>query len=280
MRELRGKKISDEIKERCLDYVQAHNGAMPALAILRVGDNPDDLAYQKSAVKKLTDFGLEVKCYEFPADIAQAEFDSAFDFINQDEEIDGILVLRPLPPQLSEQRLMARIDPAKDVDGISPVNVAALVQGQADAFAPCTAEAVIALLKGYELPLEGRHVTVIGRSLTVGKPLVQLLLRENASVTICHSRTVDLKARCASADIVVSAIGRAGFVDADFLKQDAVLVDVGINMDESGKLCGDAVWESITARCSDASPVPGGVGAVTTAILAEHLLRAAQKRAQ
>lgn len=277
MRELRGKKLSDTIREKCLDYVNERNGEMPVLAIIRVGEKPDDISYEKSAKKKLTDFGMEVKTYELEADISNSEFQEVFDFINQDEEIDGILLLRPLPAQIDEEAVLQKINPDKDVDGISLWNTAELVRG-GNGFAPCTAQAVVEMLKGYDIELEGKHAVVLGRSMVVGKPLVQLLLKENATVTVCHSRTENLKELCAQADILISAIGKAKFVTGEYVKKDAVVIDVGINVDEEGKLCGDCNWESIIERASAATPVPGGIGAVTTALLGQHLTEAAEKR--
>ena len=276
MRELRGKLIADRIKEECLDYVNEKNGEMPVVAIIRVGEKPDDIAYERSAKKKLTYFGLEVKTYEMEEDVTNEMFLEAFDFINRDPEINGILVLRPLPEQIDEQSVTERIDPKKDLDGISPFNKAKVMEGDESGFAPCTAQAVVELLKEYRVEIAGKEAVIVGRSMTVGRPLSMLLLKENATVTVCHSKTEHLPAICARADILVAAIGKPRFITGDFVKKDAVVIDVGINVDEDGKICGDCDWESITEKADAASPVPGGVGAVTTALLGQHLVRAAK----
>lgn len=278
MRELRGKLIADRIKEECLDFVNERNGEMPVVAIIRVGENPDDISYEKSAKKKLTDFGLEVKTYDLEADITNEMFMEVFDFINKDPEINGILVLRPLPSHIDEQAVVANIDPKKDLDGISPFNTAKVMAGDASGFAPCTAQAVVELLKAYDIDMTGKDAVIVGRSMTVGKPLSMLLLKENATVTVCHSKTEHLAEICAQADILVAAIGKPRFITGDFVKKDAVVIDVGINVDENGALCGDCDWDSICEKASAATPVPGGVGAVTTALLGQHLLRAAKQQ--
>lgn len=248
---------------------------IPKLAIIRVGENPDDLSYERGATKKMENFGLRVQSYVYPADISDEAFKEAFAGINQDPDVTGILLLRPLPKQICERDIEQMIDPAKDLDGISPVNIAKVFAGDSTGFAPCTAEAVIEVLKANEIPIEGKRVTIVGRSMVVGKPLSMLMLKENATVTICHTRTKDLKETCKHAEILVAAAGRAKMLNAEYVGQDAVVIDVGINVDENGKLCGDVDYESIQQTASSATPVPGGVGAVTTAVLAKHLVRAA-----
>ena len=275
MQELRGKAASDRIKEECLSFVHAHNGEMPALAVLRVGARPEDLAYERGLKKRFPDFGLEVKTYEMEADVTNEAFQEVFDFINDDPEITGILVMRPLPPQIDEKEMLRKLHPEKDMDGITEQNIARVMQADPEAYAPCTAEAVIELLKAYDIPLEGRHAVVLGRSMVVGKPLAMLLLRENATVTVCHSRTENLKEITKTADILVAAIGKAGFVGSSFLREDAVVVDVGINGTEDGRIVGDCDYDTVKTVASAVSPVPGGVGSVTTAVLAKHLVRAA-----
>ena len=165
------------------------------------------------------------------------------------------------------------IDPRKDLDGISPANIAKVFAGDTEGFAPCTAEAVIEVLKANEIPISGKKVTIVGRSMVVGKPLSMLMLKENATVTICHTRTADLPVECRQAEILVAAAGRAKMLNGDYVGQDAIVIDVGINVDENGKLCGDVDFDTITDKASMATPVPGGVGAVTTAVLAKHLAR-------
>ena len=190
----------------------------------------------------------------------------------------GILLLRPLPRTINEKDIENMIDPKKDLDGISPINIAKVFAGDTSGFSPCTAEAVIEVLKAYDIELTGKRVTVVGRSMVVGKPVSMLLLKENATVTMTHTRTVDLKKTCSDAEIVIAAAGRAKMLNSDYCGQDAVMIDVGINVDENGKLCGDVDYSTLDGKASAATPVPGGVGTVTTAVLAKHLIQAAKMR--
>lgn len=273
---LRGAEISAKIKEQ----VQAQLAVLshvPKLAIVRVGNRPDDISYEKGAVKKMQAFGLEAECISFPEDISDEEFKAEFQKINADRTVDGILMMRPLPKQIREGDIENMIDPAKDLDGISPANIAKVFCGDDSGFAPCTAEAVMEmlLLNGFEL--RGKRAVVVGRSMVVGKPLAMLLLKENATVTICHTKTEDLAARCREADFLLAAAGKAGLITADYVKEGAVVLDVGINVDAGGHLCGDVDFAGIEKKAAYATPVPGGIGAVTTAVLAKHLVRAALK---
>lgn len=277
MEPLKGAYISNIIKEKVQEALAKLNGYVPTLAIVRVGENPDDVSYERGAVRKMDAFGLKVISYAFPQDISDADFKREFSKINDDKGIDGILLLRPLPKQICEKDIEEMIDPAKDLDGISPQNIAKVFAGDDTGFAPCTAEAVVEVLKGYEIPISGRRVTIVGRSMVVGKPLSMLLVKENATVTICHTKTVDLTAECQRAEILVAAAGKAKMLDSSYVGQDAVVIDVGINVDEDGKLCGDVDYESLEGHASKATPVPGGVGAVTTAVLAKHLVEAAMR---
>mgnify|MGYP001658376864 FL=1 len=277
MLELRGKKVSDGIKEYVSKELETLS-FVPKLAIVRVGENPDDMSYERGATKKLKSFGLDVASYVFPQDISDEAFKKAFKDINEDDEVTGILLLRPLPHTINEKNIENMIDPKKDLDGISPINIAKVFAGDTTGFSPCTAEAVIEVLKAYDIELTGKRVTVVGRSMVVGKPVSMLLLKENATVTMTHTRTVDLKKTCSDAEIVVAAAGRAKMLNSDYCGQDAVMIDVGINVDENGKLCGDVDYATLDGKASAATPVPGGVGTVTTAVLAKHLIQAAKMR--
>ncbi len=277
MLELRGKKVSDGIKEYVSKELETLS-FVPKLAIVRVGENPDDMSYERGATKKLKSFGLDVASYVFPQDISDEEFKKAFRDINEDDEVTGILLLRPLPRTINEKDIENMIDPKKDLDGISPINIAKVFAGDTTGFSPCTAEAVIEVLKAYDIELTGKRVTVVGRSMVVGKPVSMLLLKENATVTMTHTRTVDLKKTCSDAEIVIAAAGRAKMLNSDYCGQDAVMIDVGINVDENGKLCGDVDYATLDGKASAATPVPGGVGTITTAILAKHLIQAAKMR--
>ncbi|MFR5601362.1 MAG: bifunctional 5,10-methylenetetrahydrofolate dehydrogenase/5,10-methenyltetrahydrofolate cyclohydrolase [Lachnospiraceae bacterium] len=272
---LKGAEVSAKIKEQVQEQLMGLAGVIPKLAIVRVGENPDDMSYERGAVKKMENFGLQVQSFAFPADISHEAFREAFQAINEDESIDGILLLRPLPKQIREKEIEALIDPGKDLDGISPVNIARVFSGDEEGFAPCTAEAVIRVLKANEIPIAGKRVTIVGRSMVVGKPLAMLMLKENATPTICHTKTADLPGVCREAQILVAAAGKAKMLGKECVGQDAVVIDVGINVDENGKLCGDVDLDSLEGVASMATPVPGGVGAVTTAVLALHLVRAA-----
>lgn len=277
MLELRGKKVSDGIKEYVSKELETLS-FVPKLAIVRVGEKPDDMSYERGATKKLKSFGLDVASYVFPQDISDEDFKKAFKDINEDDEVTGILLLRPLPRTINEKDIENMIDPKKDLDGISPINIAKVFEGDTTGFSPCTAEAVIEVLKAYDIELTGKRVTVVGRSMVVGKPVSMLLLKENATVTMTHTRTVDLKKTCSDAEIVIAAAGRAKMLNSDYCGQDAVMIDVGINVDENGKLCGDVDYATLDGKASAATPVPGGVGTVTTAVLAKHLIQAAKMR--
>lgn len=277
MLELRGKKVSDRIKEYVSKELETLS-FVPKLAIVRVGENPDDMSYERGATKKLKSFGLDVASYVFPQDISDEDFKKDFKDINEDDEVTGILLLRPLPRTINEKDIENMIDPKKDLDGISPINIAKVFAGDTTGFSPCTAEAVIEVLKAYDIELTGKRVTVVGRSMVVGKPVSMLLLKENATVTMTHTRTVNLKKTCSDAEIVIAAAGRAKMLNSDYCGQDAVMIDVGINVDENGKLCGDVDYSTLDGKASAATPVPGGVGTVTTAVLAKHLIQAAKMR--
>ncbi|HIU87621.1 MAG TPA: bifunctional 5,10-methylenetetrahydrofolate dehydrogenase/5,10-methenyltetrahydrofolate cyclohydrolase [Candidatus Avilachnospira avistercoris] len=279
MKELKGKAVSDAIKEdikKKLPAVETMLGRKPKLVIVRCGERPEDLAYERNAIRRIRETGMEAESCVFPEDISDNVFLRAFGELNSDKRVDGILLMRPLPKQLNEGFIISCIDSEKDLDGVSPVNAAGLFLG-IDGFAPCTAQAVMELLSFYKIGLEGKNVVVIGRSNVVGKPLSMMLLRENATVTICHSRTKDLEKITKKADILITAIGRPRFITSDHIKRSAVVIDVGINTDKDGKLCGDVDYEDCKLKASAITPVPGGVGAVTTAVLAKHLLLAANR---
>lgn len=274
---LKGAEVSAKIKEEVAGQLLGLGGYVPRLAIIRVGARPDDMSYERGAIKKLENFGLGVQSHVFPEHITDQEFKQEFEKINQDREVAGILLLRPLPKQIAEADIEKMIDPAKDVDGISPSNIAKVFAGDGSGFAPCTAEAVMEVLKANGIQISGKRVTIVGRSMVVGRPLSMLMLKEHATVTICHTRTKDLEAACREGEILVAAAGRAHMIDGRHVGPGAIVVDVGINVDENGKLCGDVDIASISGTASMATPVPGGVGAVTTAVLAKHLVYAAER---
>ena len=275
---LKGAEVSAKIKDQVQEIVEKLDGHVPTAAIVRVGERPDDLSYEKGVIKKIASFGMEAKTYVFPEDISEEEFLEEFRKINADESVDVILLFMPLPKHMNGKLFESAIDPVKDLDGISPVNRAKVFAGEADGFAPCTAEAVIEVLKAFEIPMAGKRAVVVGRSMVVGRPLSMLFLKENATVTVCHTKTADLKEECKRAEILVAAAGKAKMLDKEYVADGAVVIDVGINVDENGKLCGDVKWDGLEEAASAATPVPGGVGAVTTAVLCKHLAQAALRR--
>lgn len=275
---LKGRDVSEKIRMELEKEKEALDGYVPTLAIVRVGEKADFVSYERGATKKLESFGLNVRHEVFPDDIEHESFREEFKRINADTGVDGILLLRPLHGKIIEKEILSLISPGKDLDGISPVNIAKVFAGDESGFAPCTAEAVMEILKANGIPIAGKRATIIGRSMVVGKPLSMLLLKENATVTVCHTKTADLRAECQRADILVATAGRAKMLNGSFVKDGAVVIDVGINTDENGKLCGDVDTDTLEGIAAMATPVPGGVGVVTTAVLAKHLIRAVKSR--
>ena len=275
---LKGLPVANSINEQLIEDIKNIDGELPHLAIIRVGERPDDCSYERGAVKKMDTVGVRCTTYTFAADISNDEFQKEFDQINNNPDIDGILLLRPLPKHIDEKAVENRIDPRKDLDGISPVNLAKVYAGDETGYAPCTAEAVIEMLDYAGVDIKGRRVTVVGRSLVIGKPVAMLLMKRNATVTVVHTKTVDMAATCKHAEILVAAAGSAKMIKPEYVADGAVVIDVGINVDEEGKLCGDVDFEAIENIASIATPVPGGVGSVTTSVLAKHLVKAAHMR--
>ena len=272
---LKGAEVSAKIREQVQEMLEGLGGKVPCLAIVRVGENPDDLSYERGAMKKMASFGLEARSYSFSGDISHEEFKEEFRKINEDPGVSGILLLRPLPKHIQEADIEKLIDPDKDLDGISPVNVAKVFAGDATGFAPCTAEAVVEVLKTNNIPIAGKRAVIVGRSMVVGKPLAMLLMKENATVTVCHTKTSDLAGTCRMGEILVAAAGKARMITGEMIREGAVVADVGINVDEDGKLCGDVDYEAAETKAAYLSPVPGGVGSVTSSVLAKHVIRSA-----
>lgn len=275
---LKGLPVANAINEKLMEQVKSIEGLLPHIAIIRVGERPDDCSYERGAVKKMDKVGVRCTTYTFDADIDNETFQAEFDKINENPDIDGILMLRPLPKQLDEKQIENKIDPRKDLDGISPLNLAKVYAGDESGYAPCTAEAVIEMLDYAGIDIKGKRVTVVGRSLVIGKPVSMLLMKRNATVTVCHTKTVDMEGTCKNAEILVAAAGSARMIKKDYVAEGAIVVDVGINVDEEGNLCGDVDFDTITDIAAIATPVPGGVGSVTTSVLAKHLVKAAMAR--
>ena len=275
---LKGLPVANAINEKLMEQVKSIEGPLPHLAIIRVGERPDDCSYERGAVKKMDKVGVRCTTYTFDADIDNETFQAEFDKINKNPDIDGILMLRPLPKQLDEKQIENKIDPRKDLDGISPLNLAKVYAGDESGYAPCTAEAVIEMLDYAGIDIKGKRVTVVGRSLVIGKPVSMLLMKRNATVTVCHTKTVDMADTCKNAEILVAAAGSARMIKKEYVADGAVVIDVGINVDDEGNLCGDVDFDAISDIVAAATPVPGGVGSVTTSVLAKHLVKAAMAR--
>lgn len=252
-------------------------GVTPTLAIVRVGERPDDRAYETGAVKRCEKAGVAVKRFPLPAGCSALELRAVLEHINAVSEIHGCLMLRPLPDPAMEEMACALLDPKKDVDCMTPAALAGVFAGKGWGYPPCTAQACLELLKYYKTALTGKRAVVVGRSLVIGKPVSMLLQTENATVTMCHTRTVDLPAVCRGAEVLIAAAGRANLLGADHVSPGQVVLDVGINVDESGKLCGDVKFDEAEPVVSAITPVPGGVGAVTTAVLVKHVVEAAER---
>lgn len=275
---LKGLPVANAINEKLMEQVKSIEGPLPHLAIIRVGERPDDCSYERGAVKKMDKVGVRCTTYTFDADIDNETFQAEFDKINENPDIDGILMLRPLPKQLDEKQIENKINPRKDLDGISPLNLAKVYAGDESGYAPCTAEAVIEMLDYAGIDIKGKRVTVVGRSLVIGKPVSMLLMKRNATVTVCHTKTVDMAGTCKNAEILVAAAGSARMIKKEYVADGAVVIDVGINVDDEGNLCGDVDFDAISDIAAAATPVPGGVGSVTTSVLAKHLVKAAMAR--
>ena len=273
---LYGADTAEKIKTEISGMLSELKGYTPTLGIVRIGSNPSDISYEKGAVKKMESLSLKTKVFEFDENISSEDFIDEFKKINEDDEIDGILLFRPLPEHIDEKKVIEVLDERKDLDGISYKNIAKVFAGDESGFAPCTAKAVIKILESNNIELEGKNVVVLGRSMVIGKPVAMLAIQKNATVTLCHSKTADLKKVCKNADVLIVAIGRAKMINDDYIGEDAVVIDVGINFFE-GKLCGDVDLENVK-NAAMATPVPKGVGAVTTSVLAQHLVIAALKK--
>ena len=259
------KKLTDELKET--------HGITPGLAVVIVGDDPASRVYVNNKKKACEAVGFISEEYALPAETTQEELLSLVETLNNKESINGILVQLPLPKHLDDKAVIEAISPLKDVDAFHVVNVGKIMLGEYD-FLPCTPAGVMEMLHSYEIPVEGKECVVIGRSNIVGKPMGMLLLHENGTVTICHSRTKNLAEVCKRADILVAAVGIPKFVKADMVKDGAVVIDVGMDRDENGKLCGDVDFENVKDKCSYITPVPGGVGPMTIATLMKNTLKA------
>ena len=253
-------------------------GVAPTLAILRIGEKPDDISYEKSATKRCETVGVAVRHILLPNDVKQDDVIKSVTDLNNDESVHGVLIFRPLPKHISDEAVRAILDPEKDVDGITDGSLAGVFTGSGKGFAPCTAQACVEILDYYKIDCTGKRAVVIGRSLVVGKPLSIMLMGKNATVTVCHTRTVDVPAVTCEADILIVAAGRMESLTKEYFSPGQVVIDVGINWNEQkGKLCGDVLFEDAEPVVAAITPVPGGVGTVTTSVLVSHVVKAAAK---
>ena len=281
MRRLGGKEVADEIMADLKIRVDAlkAKGTEPKLAILRVGQREDDLAYERGVLKRFGTIDVAVEVTELDAGVSQEELDKTFDSINNDPKVHGILVFRPLPKGLSDEHMRRTIDSGKDVDFMDIRNMEDCLAGVRDCSAPCTAEAVMELIRHYQIETKGKKVTVVGRSLVIGKPVALLLTTANATVTVCHTQTVNTEEECKRADIIVACCGVAKIINENYVREGQIVIDVGMNVDEEGKLCGDVDYDKVSEIAEAVTPVPGGVGSITTAILLKHVVVNAERQA-
>ncbi|MEQ2610176.1 bifunctional methylenetetrahydrofolate dehydrogenase/methenyltetrahydrofolate cyclohydrolase FolD [Eubacterium ventriosum] len=265
--------IKNELKEKVAKYKE--QGIEITLVVVKVGNDPASAVYVRNKEKACEYVGINSKTLALPEETTEEELLNVVKELNEDKNVNGILVQLPLPKHIDESKVLLTIDSTKDVDGFHPVNVGKMVIGE-DTFLPCTPAGIIEMIKRTDIDIEGKECVVIGRSNIVGKPMAMLMLKENATVTIAHSRTKDLKEVTKRADIIVAAIGKAKFVTADYVKEGAVVIDVGMNRDENGKLCGDVDFESVSKVASAITPVPGGVGPMTVTMLLVNCLRSVE----
>ena len=277
---LKGAPVTAALNEKMTAEVAAlkEQGVVPTLAILRVGERPDDLSYETGAMKRCAAVGVEVRNVVLPADVCQEDFDVALEQLNTDDSVHGILMFRPLPKQLDSERARQMLNPAKDVDGCTDGSLAGVFTNTKVGFAPCTAQAAIEILDYYGIDCTGKRAAVIGRSLVVGRPVSMMLMHKNATVTTCHTKTVDMPTVTREADILIVCAGQMESIGAEYVREGQTVVDVGIGWnEEKGKLCGDVKFEEAEPVVGAITPVPGGVGTVTTSVLVSHVVEAAKR---
>lgn len=279
-KQLLGKEVTaamnEKIKANAAKLLE--KGITPTLAIIRVGERDDDISYERGAGKRCETLGAACEKFVLPSDVTEEELLKVIDTVNHNDNIHGVLLFRPLPKHLNEEKIINALDIEKDVDGITDGSMAGVFTGKKLGFAPCTPQACMEILDYYGIDCTGKKAVVVGRSLVVGKPAAMMLLKKNATVTVCHTRTKDMPSVVKEADIVIAAAGRAKVVDASYLRGGQIVVDVGINVGEDGKLCGDVNYEEAEKIADAVTPVPGGVGSVTTSVLVGHVVEAAMRK--
>jgi len=278
---LKGKPAADALNEKIVNEVNLLSkiNIRPALAIVRVGSKPDDIAYERGAVKRCEKTGAAVRAITLPEDVSQSRLVEAIQKLNEDRSVHGILLLRPLPAHINDDLIRNTLAPEKDVDGITDGSLAGVFVGTDLGFPPCTPQACMEMLDYYGVEVKGKNVVVIGRSTVVGKPAAMMLTKRHGTVTICHTRTVDLPGVCRQAEILIAAAGKAKMVSKEYLSPGQIVIDVGINFTEDGSMCGDVDFDQAKEIVAAITPVPGGVGAVTTAVLVKHVVEAAKRQA-
>ncbi len=276
---LKGALVVDALNERLIQEVVALKAkkVAPTLAIVRVGDRDDDIAYERGAVKRCEKIGVAVRQVTLPGDATQDELLDQLQALNADADVHGVLLFRPLPKGVDDDLVRNTLAPEKDVDGITDASLTAVFTGSGVGYPPCTPQACMEILEHYEINPKGKRAVVVGRSLVVGKPVAMMLLGKNATVTVCHTRTVDMPAVCREGEILIVSAGRAGIVDKNYLSPGQIVIDVGINVLEDGSMCGDVDFEAAKEIVEAITPVPGGVGTVTTSVLVKHVVEAARK---
>ena len=268
-------KLDDELKGK-IEKLK-NNGTEPTLCVVRLGQKPEDLSYERGLLKKAEKLGIEVNKKLYDENITQEELASELRKIDADNNNHGILIFRPLPSHIDEKKVLELISPQKDADGVTDASMLGIYADTGVGNPPCTAEACMEILKHYDIRVQGEKTVVLGRSLVVGKPLALMLLKENATVTICHSKSENLSKICKEADILIAAVGKAKLLDKEYVSEGQIVIDVGINMGEDGKLCGDVNFEEVESVVSKISPVPGGVGTVTATVLMSHVVAMAER---
>ena len=275
-----GKEVVAAVNSRIMADVAAlkEKGVTPTLGIVRVGERGDDLSYERGAVKRCETLGVAYEKFLLPADCTQEELMAVIDQVNKNDAIHGVLIFRPLPKHLDEAAVIKALDPEKDVDGITDGSMVGVFAGTNQGFPPCTPQACMEILDYYNVDCTGKKAVVVGRSLVVGKPAAMMLIKKNANVTVCHTRTVYMPSVVKEADIGIVAAGRGGVVDASYVREGQIVIDVGINVNAEGKLCGDVDYASVEPIVEAITPVPGGVGSVTTSVLIGHVVEAAKRK--
>ena len=273
-----GKEVTASLNERIRARAEAlaEKGILPQLAIVRVGENGGDISYERGAVKRCETLGVKCMQIHLPQTASTEDVLNVIDELNRDRQVHGVLLLRPLPKHMDQPRIENALDPAKDVDCMTDASLTGVFTGKRIGFAPCTAQACMEILDHYGIDCTGKRAVVIGRSLVIGKPAAMLLLKKNATVTVCHTRTRDLPSVAKEADILIAAAGCAKMVGESFVREGQVILDVGIHADADGKLCGDVDTEAAQEKAAFITPVPGGVGSVTTSVLVSHVIEAAE----